>query len=100
MASTDDIDTKAAVRKFLERRSVVDREDEAADTADELQAVLESVALSFLLYPQAALGFVLKAKNTLQQVVTTDLEVIDYLITALKEVTNPSEPIIDTSEIV
>lgn len=100
MATTNDIDTKAAVRKFLETRSVVDKEDETADSADEVQAVLESVALSFLLYPQAALSFILRAKNILQQVVTTDLGIIDYLLKAVKDIENPDEPIVDTSDLI
>lgn len=100
MATTDDIDTKSAVRKFLEGRAVVDKEDKTADSAEEIQTVLESVALTFLLYPQAALSFVLKAKNVLQQVVTTDLEILEFILKAITEIENPDEPITDTSDLV
>lgn len=100
MATTNDIDTKSAVRKFLESRAVVDKEDKTADSADEVRTVLESVALSFLLYPQAALSFVLKAKNVLQQIVSTDLEILQYILDAIGEIDNPDEPITDTSDLV
>lgn len=100
MATLDDIDTKSAVRKFLERRTVADRENEAADSADEVSAVLEAVAQSFLLHPQAALSFVVKAKNTLQQIITTDIEFVDYLLKALRDVDAPSDPVSDVSDLV
>lgn len=100
MAITNDIDTKSAVRKFLELPSVVNREDQTADTADETTTVLEAVALSFLLYPQAALSFVLQAKNVLQQIVSTDRDILDYLLKAVDDVDNPDEPITDTSDLI
>ncbi len=100
MATTNDIDTKSEVRKFLERRSVVNREDQTADTADETIAVLEAVALSFLLYPQAALSFVLQAKNVLQQITSTDRDIVDFLLKAVDDVENPDEPITDTSDLI
>lgn len=100
MATTDDIDTKAAVRKFLEGRAVVDKEDKTADSSEEIRTVLESVALSFLLYPQAALSFVLRAKNVLQQIVNTDLEILAFVLKAIGEIENPDEPITDTSDLV
>jgi hypothetical protein len=100
MATLDDIDTKAAVRKFLERRTVVDREDESADSAEEVAAVLESVAQAFLLHPQAALSFVLKAKNTVQQILTTDIEFVDYLLKALRDIDAPSDPVSDLSDLI
>lgn len=100
MATVNDIDTKSAVRKFLERRTVVDREDPRADNADEATAVLESVALSFLLYPQAALSFVLQAKNVLQQITSTDKDLVAYFLKALDDIENPDEPITDTSDLV
>lgn len=100
MATVNDIDTKSAVRKFLERRSVVDRENQTSDTSDETTAVLEAVALSFLLYPQAALSFVLKAKNVLQQVTSSDRDILDYLLKAVDDVDNPDDPITDTGELV
>ncbi len=100
MATTNDIDTKSAVRKFLESRAVVDREDKTVDSADEIETVLESVALSFLLYPQSSLSFVLKAKNVLQQIVNTDLEILQYILDAIAEIENPDEPITDTSDLI
>lgn len=100
MATIDDINTKAAVRKFLERRTVVDREDESSDSSEEISAILESVAQAFLLNPQAALSFVIRAKNTLQQIITTDLEFVDYMISAIRDIDVPSEPIADTSDLV
>lgn len=100
MATTDDIDTKAAVRKFLETRAVSDREDPSADSADEIQSVLESVALSFLLFPQAALSFVLRAKNVLQQIATTDRDILDFMIKTIDDVDNPDEPVADLSDLI
>ncbi len=100
MASISDIDTKTVVRKYLERTVVVDREDQTADNADEVQAVLEAAALSFLLYPQAALSFILRAKNALQQVVVSDIALVDYLTKAVGDVDNPDDPIEDTSDLI
>jgi hypothetical protein len=100
VATVNDINTKSAVRKFLERRSVVNREDATADSADEVTAVLESVALSFLLYPQAALSFVLQAKNVLQQIISTDRDILDYLLKAIDDVDSPDEAITDTSDLI
>ncbi len=100
MATTNDIDTKTAVRKFLEARTVVDREDGTSDSADEVAAVLESVALSFLLYPQAALSFVLQAKNVLQQIVSTDVEIVEFMLKTIDDIDNPDEPVTDLSDLV
>lgn len=100
MASTNEIDTKAAVRKFLEARTTIDREDGTVDSADEIQAVLESVALSFLLYPQAALSYVLIGKNVLQQVTTVDRDVIAFMRKAIDDIDNPDEPVTDLSDLV
>lgn len=100
MAKTDDIDVKSAVRKFLERRVVVDREDETADSSSEVQAILEAVALSFLLFPQASLSFVLLAKNVLQQVVDSDIKLVNYMLAAVGDVQNPSSSISDTSDLI
>lgn len=100
MATVNDIDTKSAVRKFLERRSVIDREDQTANSADEATAILESVALSFLLYPQSALSFILQAKNVLQQITSTDKDLLEYFLKALEDIENPDEPITDTSDLV
>lgn len=100
MATANDIDTKSAVRKFLEQRSVIDREDQTANSADEATAILESVALSFLLYPQSALSFVLQTKNVLQQITTTDRDLVAYFLKVLDDIENPDEPITDTSDLV
>lgn len=100
MATVNDIDTKSAVRKFLEQRSVIDREDQTANSADEATAILESVALSFLLYPQSALSFVLQSKNVLQQIASTDKDLVAYFLKALDDIENPDEPITDTSDLV
>ncbi len=100
MATVNDVDTKAAVRKFLERRSVVDREDRTANSADEISAILESVALSFLLYPQSALSFVLQCKNIVQQVASTDRDLVAYFLKALDDIDNPDEALTDTSDLV
>lgn len=100
MATVDDIDAKSAVRKFLERQVVVDREDQASDSAEEVQASLESVAVAFLLSPQVALYFVLLAKNALQQNIQSDIDIIDYLIKATDDVENPDTQITDTSDLV
>jgi hypothetical protein len=100
MATTNDIDTKSAVRKFLEQRTVVDNEDAAADSSDEVQAILESVALSFLLYPQTALSFLIIAKNTLQQLASDDLDLVNFMQKTLDEINNPDDPITDSSDII
>lgn len=99
MATTDDIDSQAAVTKFLESSAVVDKEDPTSNSADEVQTILESVALAFLLYPQAALSFVLQANNVLQQVATADLSILTYILKAIGEVDNPDQPITDTSDL-
>lgn len=100
MATLKNIDTKSAVRKFLERRTVVDREDESADSADEIAAILESVAQAFLLHPQVVLSFVLKAKNSLQQIIITDIEFVEYLISSLRDIDAPSDPVSDLSDLI
>ncbi len=100
MASVNDVDTVAAVRKFLERQVVTDREDPTADSADEVTAVLEAIATAFLLNPQAALAFVLLAKNNFQRRDQTHLELVDYLSKAVGDVLNPNELIDDTSDLI
>jgi len=100
MATIADIDTKQSVGKFLQRQSVTPPADNTANTADEIQAVLETVATAFLLYPQAALTIVLKAKNSLQQVVQADLAVLDFMQAALGDLNNRDIPITDSSDLV
>src|SRR4051812_45793383 len=100
MATVDDIDTKASVRKFLERKVVLSKSSEGEDSADEIQAVLESAAITFLLNPQAALSLILLAKNTLQQITQKDLELVDFMSAAVNDVSNPDTEITDTSDLV
>jgi hypothetical protein len=100
MATADDVDTVSAVRKFLERQVVTDREDPTADTAEEITAVLEAIATTFLLNPQAALAFVMLAKNNFQQILQKDIELLDYLLKTVNDVLNPNELIDDTSDLV
>lgn len=100
MASVDDIDTKQAVGKFLQRQSVTPPADNTANTADEIQAVLETVATTFLLYPQSALTIILNAKNSLQQVVQADLSVIEFMLLTLRDVNNRDIPITDSSDLI
>src|SRR4051812_28411825 len=100
MATINDIDTVAEVRKFLERRTVVSRSQTGDDQADEIQAVLEAVAITFLLEPSAALWMVMFAKNQLQQVVTKDLETIDYILATFKDLPNPDTTVDDVSDLI
>lgn len=100
MASLNDIDTDASVRKYLERSAVSDREDVSVNSADEITAILEACALSFLLYPQVSLNFILRAKNGLQQIIDSDLSLLDFMLAAINDVQNPNEPINNTSDLV
>ncbi len=100
MATVDDIDTQTAVGKFLQRQSVTPKADNQANTADEITAVLQTVATAFLLYPQAALTIILNAKNSLQQIVQADLSVVQFMIAALGDVTNQDIPITSVSDLV
>lgn len=100
MASVDDVDTKQAVGKFLQRQSVTPQANNQANTADEITAVLETIATAFLLYPQAVLTIVMNAKNSLQQVVQADLSVVEFLLASLADVENRDIPVSDTSDLV
>lgn len=100
MATTADIDTTAAVRKFLERNVVVPKEQEGADASEEIAALLETIALSFLLYPQMVLSLVQQARNLLLQVTTTEREVVEFMLGTLADLDNPSDPVADTSDLV
>lgn len=99
MATVDDIDTTAAVRKYLDRQVVVSNTQEGQDQGEEVAAVLEAVAISFLLNPQAALTLVLMAKNQLQQVVSKDLDLLDFLSKAVNDVSNPDTAVTDLSDL-
>jgi len=83
------IDTASVVGKYLSRQTTGTRLNSDADTATENQAVLESIAIALLLNPQAILSIFLNAKNTLQQLITSDIELIDYITAAIGETQNP-----------
>lgn len=83
------IDTASIVGKYLSRQTTGTRLNADADTAEENQAILESIAISVLLNPQAILSIVLNAKNTLQQLIASDIELIDYITAAIQETQNP-----------
>lgn len=100
MATIDDIDTKSAVNRFLQRQVVTPQTNEQAETGEEVQAVLESVATSFLLFPQSALPIILRGRNSLRQVVQADLNVINFIIKAVSEVRNPDLEVTDTSDLI
>lgn len=100
MASVNDIDTKQAVAKFLRRSLITPKTDDEANTADEIGALLETAALSFLLFPQAVLPIVLKAKNSLRQIVQADIDTVDFIVKAIGDVRNPDTQVSDTSDLV
>lgn len=100
MATVDDIDTVGAVSKYLSRTVVTSKEDDSADTSEEITALLEAVAVAFLLEPQMALAFILMAKNNLQQIVSADNDVLTYILGALDEIQNPDTPVEDTGSLV
>jgi len=100
MATISDVDTKAAVRKFLDRPVVSDKEDPEADSSDEIQALFEACALTFLLTPQAALTLILIAKNILVQIVDVEIQMLDYMYKTTDDVNNPNYLVADTSDLV
>lgn len=100
MASVSDINVNQAVGKFLQRQSITPPADSTANTADEINAVLETIATAFLLYPQAALTLIMNAKNSLQQVVQADQSVVEFMLSALGDVNNQDVPITDSSDLV
>lgn len=100
MATISDIDIAAAVKKFLDRSIVVSKSGVDYDQSDEIAAVLEAVAISFLLAPQTALTFILMAKNQLQQIVGKDVEYIDFISKAVNDVENPDNQVTDVSDLV
>lgn len=83
-----DVDTAAIVGKYLSRQTTGTRVNADADTAAENQAILESIAISLLLNPQAALSVILNSKNNLQQLISSDVEIIDYITAAIGETQN------------
>lgn len=99
MATVSDIDTNAAVSKFLNRQVVVPRSG-TQDQGDEVAALIEATAIRFLISPQSALTLILMAKNQLQQIVISDLALIDYIIAAIGDVNNPDLIVTDTSSLV
>ncbi len=100
MATVDDIDSKLLVGKFLRRQTITPQADGQADTAEEINALLETVATTFLLYPQATLPIILRAKNSLRQIVQGDLSAVEFMLKALGDISNPDVPITDTSDLV
>lgn len=100
MATLADIDTKSLVSKYLNRQVVTPPSDDTGDSADEITAILESAATTFLLYPQAALSIAYRAANTLQQSVALDIQMLDFISAALLDLGNPSNPVADTSDLI
>lgn len=83
------IDTASIVGKYISRQTTGTRLNADADTAEETQAILESIAIALLLNPQAILSIILNAKNSLQQLITADIQLIDYISAAIGETQNP-----------
>lgn len=100
MATVDDIDTQGLVGKFLQRQIITPTTDDEADNLEEVQALLETVATTFLLTPQAAMPLILRGKNSLQQLVQSDIAILDFLISAIADIRNPDAAIEDTSDLV
>jgi hypothetical protein len=100
MATAADIDTKALVNRFLSRQVVTPASEDSADSSEEIVGVLESVGLSFLLFPQTVLSVVSRARNTLQQLVQLDVDMIDFMVDTLTELQNPSDQLTDVSDLV
>lgn len=100
MAKIEDIDVAALARKYLGRPAVADRDVEAPDQSTEVGALLEAAAVAFLLYPQAVLSFVLRAKNGVQQLVTSEIALLDYMLATFLDLGNPDGPMTDTSDLV
>ncbi len=53
-----------------------------------------------LLTPQAVLSIILNAKNSLQQLISTDIEIIDYAAAAIGETQNPDAVPASTADLV
>lgn len=100
MASINDIDTSAVVNRFLQRQVITPVNDDEADKDEEVTAVLESVALAFQLQPQMALDLLLLAKNSLQQIVQMDLDLLDFLVAAIGDIDNPNPVVNDLSDLI
>lgn len=98
--ATTDIDTASIVGKFVSRQTTGVRLNADSDTATENEAVLESIAIAMLLNPQAVLSIILNAKNSLQQLITVDLELIDYIAAAIGETQNPDAIPASTADLV
>ena len=100
MASTSDIDTVSAVRKFLETSTIVPKELDGEDSSQEVVALLQTASLSFLLFPQMALSLVLQARNALTQITVAEVQLVDFLKKTFADLSNPSEPVTNVSELV
>jgi len=100
VATVNDVDTGGLVEKYLDRQVVTPRLDQSANSGDEVAAVLEAVAITLLLYPQAALALILRSKNTLQQLVQQDIGLIDFITQAIDDINNPDDPVTDSSDLI
>jgi hypothetical protein len=100
MATVDDIDTQGLVSKYLQRQIVTPAADDESDTSEEIQSLLETLATSFLLTPQLVLPLILRAKNSLRQIVQNDIDILDFIIGAIADIRNPSFAIADTSDLI
>lgn len=100
MATVSDIDTQGLVGKFLQRQLITSTTDDEADNLEEVQALLETAATTFLLTPQVAMPLILRGKNSLQQLVQGDIAILDFLIGAIADIRNPDAAIEDTSDLV
>lgn len=100
MATLADIDTNSLVQKYLDRQVTTPKADPSANSGDEVAAVLEAVAITLLLYPQAALPLLLRSKNVLQQIVQEDIKILTLISQAIDDINNPDDPIDDSSDLV
>jgi hypothetical protein len=98
--SASNIDTASIVGKYLSRQTTGTRLNADADTAEENQAILESIAIALLLNPQAILSIILNAKNSMQQLINSDIELIDYVSAAIGETQNPDAFPASTADLV
>lgn len=94
------IDTASIVGKYLSRQTTGTRLNADANTAEENQAILESIAIAVLLNPQAVLSIILNAKNSFQQLIASDTELIDYITAAIRETQNPDASPNSTADLV
>lgn len=94
------IDTTAIVGKYLSRQTTGTRLNADGNTADENTAILESIAIAMLLNPQAVLSIILNAKNSLQQLITADEQLIGFITAAIGETQNQDALPTSTADLV